>query len=69
MKEINLFQAKIDKSFDLHEGLSIILDLESISYGILKGMPPNYIENDEVIREKYFGNLNINDLSKLRDSF
>ena len=66
-KEINHFQAKIDKSFDLHEGLSINLDLESISYGILKGTSPNYIENNQVIKEKYFGN--INDLSKLRDSF
>ena len=45
-KEINLFQAKIDKSFDLHEGLSINLDLESISYGMLKGTSPNYIENN-----------------------
>ena len=42
-KEINLFQAKIDKSFDLCEGLSINLDLESISYGMLKGTSPNYI--------------------------
>ena len=44
-------------------------DLESISYGMLKDMSPNYIENDQVIREKSFGNLNINDLFKLRDSF
>ena len=66
-KEINLFQANVDKRFD--EGLSTDLDLESISYGILKGTSPNYIENNQVIKEGPFGSLNINDLSKLRDSF
>ena len=66
-KEINLFQEKINRIFDLHEGLSITLDLKSISYGILKGTSPNYIENNQVIKEKSFEN--INDLSKLRDSF
>ena len=34
---------------------------------MLKGASPNYIENNHVIKDKYFGN--INDLSKLRDSF
>ena len=66
-KEINLFQANVDKSFD--EGLSADLDLESISHEMLKGTSPHYIENNQVIKEEYFGSLNINDLSKLRDSF
>ena len=66
-KYIILFQAKIDKKIYLHEGLSINLDLKSISYGMLKGTSPNYIENNQVIKENFFGN--INDLSKLRDSF
>ena len=68
-KEINLFQENVNKSFDSHEILSIDLDLKSISYEMLKGTSPNFIQNNQVIREKYFGNLNINDLSKLRDSF
>ena len=51
-KKINIFQAKIDKRFDLHEHLSIDLDLESISYGLFKGTSPSYIENDQVIRDK-----------------
>ena len=37
-KEINLFQANVDKRFD--EGLSTDLDLKSISYGMLKGTSP-----------------------------
>ena len=68
-KEIDLFQDNVNKSFDSHEGLSIDLNLESISYDMFKGTSQNYIENDQVTREKSFGNLNINDLSKLRDSF
>ena len=59
----------MNKSFDSHEILSIDLDLKSISYEMLKGTSPNFIQNNQVIREKYFGNLNINDLSKLIDSF
>ena len=43
-KEINLFQANIDKNF--YEGLSMDLDLESTSYGMLKGTSSNYIENN-----------------------
>ena len=36
---------------------------------MVKGTSPNFIQNNQVIREKYFGNLNINDFSKLRVSF
>ena len=40
-KEINLFQANVDKSFD--EGLSADLDLESVSFEMLKVASPHYI--------------------------
>ena len=45
-EEIDIFQENVNKFFDSHEGLSIDLDLKSISYEILKCTSPNYIEND-----------------------
>ena len=56
-KEFNLFQENVNKSFDSHGRLSIDLDLKSISYEMLKGTSPNFIQNNQVIREKYFENL------------
>ena len=45
-KEINLFQENVNKSFDSHKILSIHLDLISISYEMLKGTSPNFIQNN-----------------------
>ena len=49
-----LFQENVNKSFDSHEILSIDLDLKSISYEMLKGTSPNFIQNNQVIREIFW---------------
>ena len=46
-KGINLFQKNVNKSFDSHEILSIDVDLKSISYEMLKGTSPNFIQNNQ----------------------
>ena len=62
-KETHLFQKAVNVSFDLHGGLSIDPNIEPISYDMLEDTSPKCSKKDQVIKEKYFGNLSINNFS------
>ena len=62
-KETHHFQEFVNVSFDLHGGLSIDPNIEPISYDMLEDTSPKCSKKDQVIKEKYFGNLSINNFS------